>query len=90
VDLEAENLRLRELVAERDAALDALARENVALQAGAEEAEARVAAAEDAAARLQREIELLRRQIVGPTSECGRSPRTAGFASGRPRERPAG
>lgn len=35
----------------------------------AETAEARIAAAEEATARLQRELDLLRRQIVGPKSE---------------------
>src|SRR5688572_15568570 len=62
MDLEAENRRLRALLAERDAAVAALTQENEALRT-------RVEAAEDAAARLERELELLRRRIVGPSSE---------------------
>ena len=62
MDLEAEIRRLQALVAERDASIAAMQVENDALRA-------RVEAAEDAAARLQRELEVLRKHIVGPTSE---------------------
>lgn len=62
MDRDSEIIRLQGLLAQRDAAIDALQRDNDLLRA-------RVEAAEDAAARLQREVERLRRQIVGPTSE---------------------
>ncbi len=76
MDLEAENRGLRLLIAERDDTIDVMGREAEAMhtraeamRVRAETAEARVAAAEEAAARLQRELDRLRCQIVGPTSE---------------------
>jgi transposase len=62
MDLEAENTRLQALVA-------ALGREKEALRLGYEEACARAEAAEAAAKRLQVELDLLRRKLVGPSSE---------------------
>jgi transposase len=83
VDLEAEVRRLAALVAERDAEIaeHAIAIAEHAIAIAERDAaianmrhsndvlRARAEAAEDAATRLQREVERLRRQIVGPTSE---------------------
>jgi transposase len=62
MDHEAEVGRLRALLAERDASLAAAAAEIESLRA-------RLEAAEEVSKRLERELDQLRRQIIGPSSE---------------------
>ncbi len=69
MDLAAENEHLRALLALREAEIEAKAEALANALKQVEELQARVQAAEAAAVRLQRDLELLRRQITGPSSE---------------------